>query len=177
MLRNVGQSSPFVVLNHSRAVLCILFCAPHQNERAFCAFYKLYSWACSRPSMGAHDAASPAVASISFNSLSRQGRVEAVSQQSSQPSGNAYRSPAVSKGFQSFRQRRAQKPPGFLFNKQQQARRWLSGIGIGNGGFTFVCSSEWLLPLIMLFAGCVLTLTSCNIVLRCCVIVRIYSTR
>lgn len=88
--------------------------------------------------MGAPDAGGPAVASISFTSLSRQGRAEVVCQQPSNVSGNAYRAPPTALGFQNFRKTRVQKPPGFLFNKQQQARRWLSGIGVGNGGFIFV---------------------------------------
>lgn len=125
--------------------------------------------------MGTCDVGSPAVASISFTSLSRQGRAETVCQQPSNISGNAYRTPTTALGFQSVRRSRVQKPPGFIFNKQQQARRWLSGIGVGNGGFIFVRFSSSVLPPALHGVNGVEVLISRSIVLRCCVTVKIYS--
>lgn len=125
--------------------------------------------------MGTCDVGSPAVASISFTSLSRQGRAEAACQQYSSVSGNAYRTPTVALGFQSFRKSRLQKPHGFIFNKQQQARRWLSGIGVGNGGFIFVRFSPNVLLLVLHGLDGAEVLKSRSIVLRCCVTVTIYS--
>jgi hypothetical protein len=80
--------------------------------------------------------------SLSFSALQSQARADAVFPPSTGPSSKSgYRIPASAISFgPRDRDRQIKSPKGFFLNKHQQAKRWLSGIGVGNGGPVFVRS-------------------------------------
>lgn len=83
-----------------------------------------------------------AVASLSFSALQSQTRTDAVCPSSIQPSSRSgHRIPATAVSFgPRDRRRHLNSVKGFFLTQHQQAKRWLSGIGVGNGGPIFVRS-------------------------------------
>ena len=89
-----------------------------------------------------NQSSSVGLASLSFSTLQPQTRTDAVCPASSGPSSRSgYRVPATAVSFgPQDRKGHIKSPKGLFLSQRQQAKRWLSGIGVGNGGPIFVRS-------------------------------------